>query len=232
MTRVRIDRLGGVPLLYDRRPASNYGVTGTATRPYIDSDFQPVADRAFHELFDWLAGIGAGTVSAILFGGIGRTGSGPSLHHQNRAFDLDGLTFREHRNWVADTFPDRPHFYLAVEATLRSHVGTVLTYGYNADHRDHLHFDDGRAVGFRRDAKSHTLFLQNAIVYLFDIPLGIDGMYGPETRQAERRVRDELGLGSLSDKANWLEFLAAARDLAGQRLIGRMDEAVATAAVE
>ncbi|MEM1078667.1 MAG: extensin family protein [Pseudomonadota bacterium] len=217
MARARFSQLGGLPLLYDRNPALNYGITGIPFSPWIDTTFARQADAAFHQIVSSLSGVGLGEATAILSGGVGRSGNGPSLHHQNRAFDLDGLTFEEGQNWVADTFPSRPLIYIGIEAILRQHFGTVLSYQYNAAHRDHFHFDNGRAVGFRRDARSHTLFLQNSFKYLFDEMLGIDGVYGPETASVERRVRAELGVGGLSNRANWLDYLGTCVELALNR---------------
>jgi len=217
MARARFSELGGRPLLYDRKPAINYGITGTPYSPWIDTAFARQADAAFHQMATTLDGTGIGEVKAILSGGVGRTGNGPSLHHQNRAFDLDGLLFEGRGNWVADTFPDRPLIYLGIEGILRQHFGTVLGYQYNSDHRDHLHFDNGRVVGFRRDARSHTLFLQNTCFHLFDERLGIDGVYGPETAAVERRVRAELGIGGLSSKANWVRYLQTCVEVAFAR---------------
>ncbi|MCB1342874.1 MAG: extensin family protein [Pseudooceanicola sp.] len=226
MTLKRIDNIAGLPLLYDRKPASNYGKTGFVMRPYIDTDFSVEVETAFRKLLDNIRDAGFGAVKAILSGGIGRAGTGPSYHHRNRAFDLDGLVFDDGDIWVADTFPERPYFYLGVEATLRQHFGTILTYLYNSDHENHLHFDNGDSVKFVRYSKSRVLFLQNAIQLLYDIPVGIDGVYGPETEQAERRMRQDLGLGGFSDKSNWVKFLALAaseafdREMAAIRIAG------------
>jgi len=227
MTIIRIDSLAGRPLWYDRKPASNYGKTGFPVRPYIDARFFDEADAAFGHLLRNLSDAGLGDVRAILFGGIGRSGSGSSYHHRNRAFDLDGLILASGDIWVANTFPTRPFFYLGIEATLRQHFGTILTYLYNQDHQDHMHFDNGDSVGFARHSKSRVLFLQNAIKFLFDVPVGIDGVYGPETAAAERQVRQELGLGGFSTRDNWLKFLAASAEVALDREVSLRDAAAA-----
>lgn len=218
MAVVRIQTLGGVPILYDRQPATNYGKSGFRYRPRIDEDFAATADGVFSDMFRSLACAGVGDVTAILTGGIARAGTGPGYHHNNRAMDLDALVYSSGNIWVANTFPARPFEYLIIEGHLRKAFGTVLTYDYNPAHQDHIHFDNGDSVGFRRHSKSRTLFVQNALLYLFDLPISIDGVYGPETQGAERTARSELGIGGLGKTDNWRAFLQASIEEAQDRL--------------
>lgn len=205
MANVRISALANVPMLYDRQIEGHYGVTGIPFRPFMHPTFAELCDACFNDLFQLFSNHGL-TVSAILSGGVGRAGTGPSFHHQNRAFDLDGLVMVG-GNWVANTFPQRPLMYLAIESVLRQHFGTVLSYDFNAAHEDHFHFDDGRMPGFKNLAKSHVIFLQNVIFFVYGIDIGIDGVWGPETNVRSRELRDELGIGPFSDLSNWQEFL-------------------------
>jgi len=218
VTVIRIDNLAGVPILFDRDPISNHGRTGYAIRPKIDAAFGAEADRAFSEVFISLSASDIGEVQSILTGGISRSGSSASYHHKKRAFDLDGLVFTSGYVWVANTLPTRRFEYLLIEGHLRPVFGTVLTYGFDDQQRDHIHFDNGESVGFRPHSKSRTLFLQNVLRYLFDENVEVDGVYGPETRRAERVVRDELQIGHLSKTFNWLEFLTASIEAAEERL--------------
>lgn len=206
MPDIRISSLGGAPLLYDRKVPGHYGKTGIPFRPFIQSSFAGECNAAFAELFGLFQQKGVGPATAILSGGVGRSGSGTSYHHKNRAFDLDGLVM-DAGNWVADTFPERPLLYLAIESILRRHFGTVLAYDYNADHEDHFHFDNGRAPGFKNLAKSHVIYLQNALFFVYDIPVGRDGVWGPETSGASTDLRNNLGIGPFSTLANWMKFL-------------------------
>lgn len=214
----RIKALAGVPILYDREPDSNYGHTGYPLRPYVDAKFAAAADRAFQEMFLSLAAAGVGEVTSILTGGISRSGGGVGYHERKRAFDLDGLVFSDGQTWVANSFNTRRFEYLIIEAHLRRAFGTVLTYGYDQRFEDHIHFDNGDPIGFRKHSKSRTLFLQNALRYLFDQELECDGTYGPETQQAERAVRAELNLGALSIRDNWDHFLTASIEALEERL--------------
>lgn len=218
MSLTRVQTFGGVPILYDREPPSNYGQKGFRYRPRIDPGFAEAADRAFLNIFQSLASAGMGEVTAILTGGITRTGTGVSYHHRSRAMDLDGLVYASGRVWVANSFAANPFEYLIIEGHLRQVFGTVLTYDYNPEQQDHIHFDNGDSVGFRRHSKTRTLFVQNALVFLFDLPIRIDGVYGPETQGAERIARAELDIGGLSKRSNWLAFLEASIEEAQDRL--------------
>tara|TARA_R110002020_G_scaffold15555_42_gene55483 strand:- start:749 stop:1402 length:654 start_codon:yes stop_codon:yes gene_type:complete len=207
MALVRIDTLAGYPVHYDRTTSDAYGKPGTPIRPLIDDRFARECEACFSQLRTAI-GRRFGGLKVILTGGVGRAGQGASYHHRYRAFDLDGLVFDE-TTLIATEFPSRPEFYLTVEALLRLHFGTVLSYTYNQAHRDHFHIDNGSSVKFETMSKSRVQFLQNALFHIFDIPVGRDGVYGPETDGALRIARDELGLGPLSDRDNWRTFLEA-----------------------
>lgn len=207
MADVRVDSFAGLPILYDRQVAGHYGVTGIKIRPFVNRKFAEETEAFFQHLVSAMNSAGFGPIDSILTGGISRAGIGPSLHHKNRAFDLDGLVLPR-GNWVADTFPDRPVLYLAIESVLRQHFGTVLAYTYNKDHEDHFHFDNGTALGFKRHAKSHVMFLQYCLTLIFGIKVGLDGVWGPETSGATKLVLGELGIGSIETKKNWALLLA------------------------
>ncbi|WP_299508404.1 extensin family protein [uncultured Roseobacter sp.] len=211
--------MGGVPILYDRRPPSNYGVGGIAYRPYIEEDFGKECETCFSDMFETLdSDFGLETV-AILTGGVSRrpTSGRRSYHHQSRAFDLDGLLFEQGNRWVADTFPTDPYIYLAIESVVRRQFGTVLAYDYNATHEDHIHFDNGTSPGFNTMAKSRIQFVQNCSVYLFDQVISVDGVYGPDTRDAISDIREELSLGTFTEIDNWQAFLEIVPAIAGDR---------------
>ncbi len=209
MADIRCDRFGGIPLLYDRSSAAHYGVGGVPFRPMVNSVFAQQCDACFSELIPRLAQDAGLTVTFILSGGVSRAGQGASYHHKNRAFDFDGLLFQDGSNWVANTFPARPQLYLGLEAILRKHFGTVLSFDYNRAHEDHFHFDNGTGIGFKTAAKTHVIFLQNVIALVFGIAIGRDGVWGPETQGALGSLRTRLGIGPISVRANWLALLDA-----------------------
>ncbi|MXO90800.1 extensin family protein [Pontixanthobacter aquaemixtae] len=209
MADIRIDNLAGKPLLYDRSVTGHYGVAGVPFSPFIESGFAAECEACFTEVVDKLKQFAGLKVDKILSGGVSRAGSGSSLHHQNRAFDLDAFLFDDGSNWVTDTFPQRPQLYLGIEAILRRHFGTVLSYDYNRAHQDHFHFDNGTSVKFKSAAKSHVIFLQNVISLIYQTPIGRDGVWGPQTDGEVRALRSRLGIGPISDTSNWKALLEA-----------------------
>lgn len=216
MALTRVESIAGLPLYYDRFNGTSYGRAAVPMRPFIDDDFLRQCTECFSELQRVLSKHKF-EVSQVWSGGVGRAGTGVSYHHRNRAFDLDALIFKDGSKWVADTIPARPFMYLAIEAGLRLHFGTVLNFDYNQAHQDHLHFDNGTLPRFKRDARSHTLFVQHALMKLYNQSVGsagADGVYGPETEQALNRVRQNLKIGPLSDKDNWFAFLRISADMA------------------
>jgi hypothetical protein len=225
---MRIERFGGVDLFYDRSHPDDYGVRGVPMRPLVEARFAARCEEVFDRLVGELDAGRVGRVSAIFCGGISRnpTLGAQSFHYQNRAFDLDALVFDNAPTWTAKSFPEKPHLYLGIEATIRMSFGTVLGYVYNADHRDHIHFDDGTAVGFNTYAKSRVEFLQNCCRYLFDRDLGVDGVYGPLTRGVADGVRRELNIGPLTSRDSWHDFLHAVMDEAFRRAAFRLEPTV------
>lgn len=212
MADIRVDKLAGKPLLYDRSTPGHYGVSGIAFRPFINTVFETSCQACFTDVVKKLDQKGGLKVAKILSGGVSRAGTGTSFHHKNRAFDLDALLFEGGSNWVANTFPARPQLYLGIEAVLRQHFGTVLSFDYNKAHEDHFHFDNGTAVGFKRAAKSHVIFLQNVIALVYGSRIGRDGVWGPETENAVKALCSQLGVGPLSNKTDWLAFLNKVSD--------------------
>lgn len=209
MALIRVSNLAGIPLFYDRYNNTSYGVSAVPMRPYIDEAFHELCETCFGELNTFLGRYSKGIVQ-IWSGGVGRQGTGTSYHHSNRAFDLDALIMNDGDRWIATSFPQRPHIYLAIESYLRMQFGTVLNYQYNAAHEDHFHFDNGTNPSFNKHAKSRVTYLQNALKFGFGGVLGVDGVWGPETARQQRLVFDDLGIGSIYTLNNWHEFLQIA----------------------
>ena len=209
MALVRVQALADIPLYYDRFHDTAYGAEAVPMKPYMDKIFAKSCNEWVAEMLPVLSETGF-EIEQIWSGGVGREGSGKSYHHQNRAFDLDAIIFSNNTKWVANTFPSRPFLYLAIEGCLRQQFGTVLTYDYDAKHRDHFHFDNGTSVKFKRDARSHVLFIQHTLVQLFNQDIGqagADGVFGPETEAAVTRAKRDLGIGRLTDIKNWRMYI-------------------------
>jgi hypothetical protein len=209
------DHLAGAEVRYDRRSREHYGTRGVATRFRATPAFEETLQAAFADLWDACP---LGRAEVIASGGA--FADKPGAHGRGRAFDLDALFWPE-RAFVALSYPHDRRFYLAVEAVLRGHLGTVLNYRYNAAHRDHLHLDDLTPRGFVPEHRSRVLFLQMALTHLFGRRVAIDGRIGPETRGAARDLLAELELAgshsleapqALDDRLGeaWPEVLDAA----------------------
>ncbi|MFN6956077.1 MAG: extensin family protein [Acetobacteraceae bacterium] len=206
MQLIRFSRLADVPLHYDRfEEASGFGY-GTRGKPLTFravEGFVDAMEALFQDLFQRVPGrFGAAEVIATAGAYVDK----PGYHGLGRAFDLDALFFTK-RDFVTLNFPSDPYFYLAVESVIRMHFGTVLNYDYDPAHRDHFHFDDGSAIGWKKYAKSHVVFVQNVLNHCYGMKVDVDGVFGPSSAQALGAVLSELGIGAISNKANWLAFL-------------------------
>lgn len=209
MAHIPVDTLAGLPLFYDRFDNAAYGNKANRFMPFMEKEFADSCNACLGNMQIALSKAGL-EIREIWSGGVARKGRGKSYHHTNRAFDLDALKFSDGRIWVANTFPEKPFLYLAIEGCLRLYFGTVLNYDYDVRHRDHFHFDNGTPVKFKRDARSHTLFVQHTLVKLFNEDIGeagVDGLFGPDTRAALTRARRTLEIGRLTDVANWRQYL-------------------------
>jgi hypothetical protein len=206
MASTRIHSAAGIPLFYDRFSDDSYGKRAVPMRPFVENGFLALLDPCFQAMNENFTRQGL-PISQIWSGGVSRNSTKFSYHNLNRAFDLDALVFDDGTKWIAISFPQRPYLYLAIEAHLRMQFGTVLNYDYNADHRDHLHFDNGTSVKFDRMSKSRVTFLQHSLNYIFGASVSADGVWGPGTEAATRAVLQQLGLGTLGDVNNWLSFL-------------------------
>jgi Extensin-like protein C-terminus len=213
----KVSQLAGIPIHYDRFKEEDYGQPGHPYSVHMTYSLHKKLEACFSELFSEMPAE-FGSAKYILTGGA--YVQKPGYHGLGRAFDLDGLVW-EDRAWVADTFPHHPQLYLGIESIVRQHFGTVLTYSYNDAHEDHMHLDDGSDVGFEQMSKSRVVYVQNALHYVHGIPVGRDGVWGPETESAMNMARKDLRLGSFSDKANWAAFLKATAARAFETVLQR-----------
>jgi hypothetical protein len=196
--------LASVPVHFAREPIAPYGSRGKPWSFACTHAFHATLERAFTELWE-LCPLGKAEVIASAGAHVPKDG----FHGQGEAFDLDAL-FWSARDFVTRRFPTDAAFYLAVEAVLRRHFGTVLAHSYNAAHEDHFHVQAGRPVGFSRSSKSDTLFIQNVSTRLLGDPVDIDGRWGTETAGALERAQATLNVtGSLEDVARYRVFLEA-----------------------
>lgn len=202
---VRFNSLAGVRIHYARPPHAVYGSMGKGLKDQAGGPVTRACFTALEACFSdiWNA-CPYGPGQAIVTGGI--RGHGRDRHGEGRAFDLDSLWWRGTKPIVALEYPrDKPR-YLAVEAILRKHFGTVLNYNYNSAHRDHWHIDNGKPVGFRENSRAITLFVQDCLIELYgQSGLQLDGVFGAHTSEA---IQSALGDG-LHDLNAWFSFLSS-----------------------
>jgi hypothetical protein len=176
-------------------------------------------NRQFHETCSaWIRNFNSVADSATGFrvnwvGDIGVTVCKAGTHGQGRAFDLTHIRSTREGFFIdtnTDWNPNHPcrglrqtRRYIAVAASLRRFVGTVLTGWYNDDHKNHIHFDTGvRVLPIRRDARTDTTLIQATCRYMNGENLAIDGEWGPATEAAYIRLRRALGMQCRSPRRN------------------------------
>ncbi len=140
------EKLSGVPVHYDRFPPSSGFGYGTKGKPHTfraEPGFIVELEGFVKALKTYSARFGPLQVITSAGAYVDK----PGYHGLGRAFDLDGLFWRD-RTLVTKQFPDEPILYVAVESVIRRHFGTVLNYDYNVDHQDHFHVDNGTTVSF------------------------------------------------------------------------------------
>ena len=194
--------LAGVPVYYDRFSDAPYGSIGKPYKFYADELFIKQLNACFDELWE-ICPLG----KAVIINSAGTYVDKPgSYHNKGRAFDIDSIFWKD-KSFVFSNFPKQPIFYLGVEAVLKKHFGTVLSFLYNTAHNDHIHIDNGSSKYFRK-VKSTVLFIQATIVYVFEISIAIDGIWGPETESALSYVLNMLGLSTdINNLHVWNIFL-------------------------
>lgn len=201
--------LAGVPALYDRLKPEHYGKIGITYKFHCAVELQAALEALFQDLF-------ARTVPH--FGPAHRVLSAgtwvnkPGQHGHGKAFDLDAIHW-EKIQFIALRQPTQKPLYLAVQALCHKHLGVVLGYDYNPDHRDHLHIDISRPAQFR-ETNSVTGFLQQALNTLFGQTLVVDGEYGDGTERALGDTLSTLGIANVHTVDNWVRFLDAVSDRA------------------
>jgi hypothetical protein len=214
-TLERRSSLGDLPLVYepnDRRQAF-----------WFDAGFAGQLDRWVGEL---AADLGGPAVRLDTYGSwIDGRGQCDSWHHSGRAFDLarvrlaDGRTiscrYDQWRDAPAAELEATRRAYWALAAGLHLRFAYVLTYLYNARHANHIHLDNGRSgpelSTFRTRSRVQVQAVQAMLTYLWAEPVELTGRWDGPTRDAARRVGDQLELARdlADDPESWRGFLRA-----------------------
>ncbi len=211
------DELAGVPVHYDRAPNAGYGTRGIAYTFHSTEPFEDTLHAAVEELWA-VCPLGPAEVLTSAGAYVDKGG----MHGAGRAFDIDGIFWAD-KAFVANRYPSDRAFYLAVEAVLRKHFGTVLNYKFDAAHQDHFHVSGRGEPGFVAAHESRVTYWQMALTHLFDRPVTVDGLTGPETNRASRALLRERGVAEADEMATeaglhrvldraWSDLLDAARE--------------------
>ena len=198
----RYSSVAGIPLHYSRHINNGYGREGINVNFYSTNDFKRRLEDCFQQLVEENP---FGKPRLIVSAGIYVKKRGQ--HGRGRAIDVDSIYWSD-RTLITYFYPLDTVLYLAVESIFRQHFGIVLNYRYDNPHKDHWHMDDGSPVDFFITSRSRVLYLQACLTHIYDHPVVVDGIWGPQTSGETQKVLTELGLGNDLEKANtWRAFL-------------------------
>ncbi|WP_296382879.1 hypothetical protein [Winogradskyella sp.] len=196
-----VDAINGIDMHYARTTDHPYGSKGVKTKFKVDDDFLKKLKVAFREVFNHCP---LGKPECIATAGI--FVNKPGQHGVGKAFDLDAIFWKDHTLITLD-FVHQKALYLGVESFLRKHFGIVLNHFYD-NHEDHWHIGTSTNVDYHEAAQSETFYLQMALKYIYDKPIIIDGVSGPQTRSFTKNVFNRLNIKTpITTKVNYLEFL-------------------------
>lgn len=205
---VTINQINDVPLHYARTVTHPYGTRGVQHKFQVQPAFLETLKNCFTEIIE---NNPLGKPEVVTCGGVFVDKPG-SLHNRGRAFDLDAIFWKDY-TLLADNFLFDYELYLGIESFLRKHCGIVLNYYYNTSHQDHWHIDDSMPPEFMGQSKSQILYIQLCLSYLYNQPVVIDGIWGPQTNGALNQVLHHLKIvGGFAQTENWQQFL----DLTGK----------------
>lgn len=218
VTRDTLERrqsVGGLPLVYEP--------TGRRQAFWFDAGFAGQLDTWVREL---ATDLGQPAMRLDTYGSwIDGRGQCDSWHHSGRAFDLARVRLADGRvvscrydQWRAGPAAEveaTRRSYWAVAAGLHLRFAYVLTYLYNARHANHIHLDNGRSgpdlSSFRPRSRVQVQAVQAMLTYLWAEPVELTGRWDGTTRDAARRVGDQLELTTDLEDApeSWHGFLRA-----------------------
>jgi hypothetical protein len=199
----------GVPLWYERiaTPGPRQFPVAPSFRPILETTLKQVLERVPSS---W------GRLQRICTAGlyVGKAG----MHGRGRACDWDRLVFerveiapREHDH-ASPSLAKRQRYW-ALAAIFRSNAEYVLHGHYDADHGDHIHFDNGGTLAFRRKSRAAVTLCQAILNDIFgqSPKLEIDGAFGPKTSAALQTALAKVQLtGTVDEVEVWRRFLRRA----------------------
>lgn len=197
----KINAINNIKLHYARLPQYPYGTSGKPYDFHVDDAFFTQLETAFNEVF---ANCPLGKPNIIT--SAGTLVAKPGTHGSGKAFDLDAIFWDDHQI-VANNYIHQKELYLGIESFLRKHFGLVLNYSY-PNHKDHWHIDTSVIVDYQEASQSETYYLQMVLKDIYQKPVIVDGLSGPQTRKYTKEVFTRLNIDSpITTKKNYLKFL-------------------------
>ncbi|CAN5580676.1 hypothetical protein BH20ACT2_BH20ACT2_09550 [soil metagenome] len=197
---VYTDQIRGVGTYYN---ASGVQRRGTRSRFYYNKAFYDWCGVWVDNLSDRSA-LGRPHSISTLGTWVNRNDGCRSQHNYGTALDLSGLWWAN-RTWIADNYESDKRFYMGVAATCNQFFKYSLDWNYNSAHHNHIHFDKSiKPSEFTTNSASQVKFVQASINNVWGEAVTIDGVWGPQTAAAVRRVLDRTGDdGDLTDWQSW-----------------------------
>jgi hypothetical protein len=203
---VTMSRLDGVPLLFAR---------GVPPRPQtftVEPRFRDVLTETVKTV-RFRAPASFGDLKRITSAGV--LVDKPGFHGKGRAFDHDAWAFEHVSIRPIDHDHNAPSLhrrqrYWALAALIRSHSAFVLHGEYNADHRDHIHQDNGGPRPFTTSSEATVKLVQAICNHIFghSPKLTIDGNFGSSSKVAAAEAMHKVDLtGDIFDFGEWTRFL-------------------------
>ena len=187
---------GDIPLRADiAHPYNTYGREVFRLGPVRERFLSRLDDLARH-----LVSLSGRSVEAIVTCSVFRRYPGRgsvSRHALGQAIDIGGVWWTAEDGTTAWDYAADRRRAVAVESTMRLFFGTVLGPTANRKHRDHWHLDTGKtpSITWRELRQSadgrrrvEVVYLQEACSVIHNIPLALDGIWGPRTASAVGRV--------------------------------------------
>jgi hypothetical protein len=198
------------------RTAFNPDLTGVHSgqqAALFNPDFHATTSQWANNL-DFFIGLyhAGGGKSLDWVGNVGVCDSNPpgSFHAQARAFDLTKVRFSDgtfcdmNWSWRAAQPIGHRRRYIAVLASLRRYFATVLGTWFDADHQNHIHFDNelSNVPPIRESSESDTELIQAACNEFNGANLNVNGDWNLATENAFDDLRWAFGAQCLQIRQN------------------------------
>lgn len=203
---ITVDQLDGVPLFYARGPGAPARHAFAFDRAFHDECVAIIRSVRFRvpESYGKLKRI---TTAGTFVEKPGMHGKGRAMDHDRWEFEhVDIHPFKQDH---ASPDPKRRRRYWALAAVMRSHSAFLLHGEYNAEHRDHLHSDNGGTFPFAASSEATVKLVQAICRHVFGFAeVAIDGDFGPKSKAAVAAAMTKLELtGDITNPSQFKRFL-------------------------